>query len=454
MDVLTGIRLLSLLRRLRKRDKWTRQRLHEHQNEMLRKLREYACATSPFYKEFHKGLANKPLHELPVLTKAVLMENFDELVTDRSVHLRDVEAHLSNLKGDELFLDRYRVAATSGSTGLRGFFLFNQSEWLTVLASFARAYEWAGGRPGVTRRIKTASIFSPVHWHVSRRVTESFKTPWLPSLYLPADDPLEKIVRDLNAFQPEMLACYTSIARILAKEQIAGSLNISPHHVLTGAEALTPDTRKRIEKAWGDGRLFDQYGATEGGNMAAECTRHEGLHLMEDLVIFEVVDRENRPVPAGAYGDKLLITVLFSRTQPLIRYELSDSIRLAAGDCPCGRPFRRIRDIQGRMEEMLCFPAVAGGEVTVNPVVFDQVMDTAPVGEWQVVHDAEGLNVFLSGVQEGHDDEMLRKALHEALSDKRAVVPPIRIRRVPVIRRGATGKAPLIKSKLRCVSAF
>ena len=58
--------------------------------------------------------------------------------------------------------------------------------------------------------------------------------------------------------------------------------------------------------------------------------RHKGLHLFEDLVITEVVDEKNRPVSPGAYGDKVLMTVLFGRTQPLIRYGMSDSIKPAS----------------------------------------------------------------------------------------------------------------------------
>jgi phenylacetate-coenzyme A ligase PaaK-like adenylate-forming protein len=116
--------------------------------------------------------------------------------------------------------------------------------------------------------------------------------------------------------------------RILADEQLARRLQIRPRAVFTSSEVLTEETRRRIVQAWGE-RLFNQYAATEVGSLAAECEHHRGMHLMEDLVIVEVVDRNNSHVPPGAYGDKLLITVLGSRTQPLIRYELDDSVRLS-----------------------------------------------------------------------------------------------------------------------------
>jgi len=199
----------------------------------------------------------------------------------------------------------------------------------------------------------------------------------------------------------------------------------------------------------GAGRLFDIYGATESGMIAAECAHHAGLHLFEDLSIIEVVNERNRPVPPGVYGDKLLITVLFNRAQPLIRYELTDSVRLSGKDCPCGRPFATITDVRGRLEEILRFPAAAGGEVAVNPVIFDQVMDRLPGGEWQVVQEAGGLTVLLAGAPEGLEDDALAGDVRRALESQGAVAPPIAVRRVPAIPRLATGKAPLIRSSLR-----
>ena len=68
------------------------------------------------------------------------------------------------------------------------------------------------------------------------------------------------------------------------------------------------------------------YGATETAGIASEC-RHGRLHRYEDLVIAEIVDEANRPVAPGDFGAKLLVTVLFSRTQPLIRYEMSDRVK-------------------------------------------------------------------------------------------------------------------------------
>lgn len=93
-----------ICRQFRPRDHWTRKLLETHQAHALHSLRDYAYAHSPFYQWFHHGLTGAPLHELPVLTKALLMEHFDDLVTDRAIRLEEVKAHLRDLPGDERFL--------------------------------------------------------------------------------------------------------------------------------------------------------------------------------------------------------------------------------------------------------------------------------------------------------------------------------------------------------------
>jgi phenylacetate-coenzyme A ligase PaaK-like adenylate-forming protein len=282
---------------------------------------------------------------------------------------------------------------------------------------------------------------------MSTRVNETAHSWWMPELHIAASRPIETIVEHLGAWQPEVLIAYASMARILADEQLAGRLQIRPRAVFTSSEVLTQETRRRIVQAWGE-RLFNQYAATEVGSLAAECNHHRGMHLMEDLVIVEVVDRNNRHLPPGVYGDKLLITVLGSRTQPLIRYELDDSVRLSPEPCPSGYPFALIDDIQGRVEDVLSFPGEAFGVVPVHPLVFSRVMDILPVSGWQVVQESDGLRVLLSGVRGEFEDEMLADTLRQALSEQGAIVPLVEVQRVSAIPKTVAGKAPLIKSNL------
>jgi phenylacetate-coenzyme A ligase PaaK-like adenylate-forming protein len=446
MDLPIMLKLLAKLGQLRKHERWTRPQLEAYQAEQLRRQRAYAYARSPFYQQFHKGLEDRPLYELPILTKAMLVDHFDDLVTDRTLHLADVRAYATQGEAGKRYRNRYWVNATSGSSGHPGFFVFDDAEWVAILASFARGQEWSGLRISLTRQQRMATVASISPWHISSQASAVAKSWWRPSLRLPASQPLPQTVQQLNGWRPEVLIAYASMAGILAEEQLAGRLHIHPQVVYTSSEVLTPQTRQRVRQAWGD-EPFDQYGATETADIAAEYRACRRMHLFEDLLLAEVVDDQNRPVPPGEYGAKVLITTLFSRTQPLIRYELNDSVRISTEEHACGLPFAVLESVQGRKEDALELPGMAGGRIWVQPLVFNRVMDVIPVSGWQVIQEADdSLTVLLSGVRNGLTDAALSDQLLRSLAQERVRAPAIKIEHVAAIPKTAAGKAPLIKA--------
>ena len=442
-------RLLLALRQLRARERWTRPQIEAYQQVALARQRAYAYAHSPFYRDFHKGVFDRPLPELPVLTKATLMEHFDDLVTDRAIRLDDVRAYAAATRPIGLFRDRYRVTATSGSSGRPGYFLFSETEWLTIMASFARGQEWSGATISLLHRRRMATVASISPWHVSSQVAASAQTWWTPSLRLAASDPLESLVERLNAWHPQILITYASMARLLAEEQLAGRLCIQLETVFTSSEVLTEETRRRARAAWGI-EPFNQYGATETAEIAAERRGCHRLHLFDDLVLVEPVDEHDRPVPAGTLGVRLLVTTLFSRTQPLIRYALEDSVRLAPEAHACGLTFGALESIQGRVEDTLQLPGTTGARVSVRPLVFNRVMDILPVSGWQVIQGVDdGLTVLLSGVRDANLTATVAGRLRASLNAEGVRPPSISVRAVDRIPQAPSGKAPLIKGHQR-----
>jgi phenylacetate-CoA ligase len=189
MDVSVIARVLWLRRRLRARERWSQPRLREHQQRELRTLRAFASGRSAFYRDFHRGLDRAPLGELPVLTKATLMDNFDRLSTDPVVRLADLQAYLDTLHGNEPFAGRYWVSATSGNSGRRSIIPTNAHEWAMIIASYGRANEWAGISSGFTRRVSMAVVSSTAAWHQSSRVAAAVRSPFIVSDRLDAASP-------------------------------------------------------------------------------------------------------------------------------------------------------------------------------------------------------------------------------------------------------------------------
>ena len=436
MNVATIAVLLRERAHLHTHDGWTRDEVLAYQSQRLAELRAYATAHSPFYRDLHRGLEGAPLSSLPVVTKATVLERFDDLVTDPEVHLADVERYVTTASATDRFRDRYRVAATGGTTGRRGVFLADPHEWTQILASYGRAYEWAGVAAGLTNRIRMAVISSRNTSHQSSIVGATIASRFIPTLRLDAIQPIEAVVAALNAFRPNSLVGYASILRILAEEQSDGRLQVTPRAVMSASEVLTADTRERIRAAFGV-PATNVYAATETAGIASEC-RLGHLHRYEDLVIVEVVDEDNQPMPEGEYGAKTLVTVLFSRTQPLIRYELSDRIATAPG-LPGDLPFSLLSGIQGREEEVLTL-----GGVAVHPNVFHGALERLPVAGWQVIDESGRVRVLLAGATEV-DATATADAVRLALELVGAHHVPVAVDLVDVIPRTALGKAPLIR---------
>jgi len=215
-------------RALRSHERWSRAEIDSHQATALAALRRYTGDRSRFYRRFHAGYESRPLAELPVLTKGQVMEAFDDLVTDPEVRLAEVREFLSALDSYRLFQGRYWVARTSGSTGMPGIFLWNRPEWATVIASYARAQEWAGIKADLLRRTRIGVVSSRIPWHQSALVGMSVDSPFVPVRRFDATSPLADIVGGLNDWQPENLICYASMGRLLAEEQLADASGSRP----------------------------------------------------------------------------------------------------------------------------------------------------------------------------------------------------------------------------------
>ncbi|WP_104062545.1 phenylacetate--CoA ligase family protein [Arthrobacter sp. 4R501] len=447
MDLRLISRVVFLRAAWRKRDRWDAARIAEHQDHALQELRRAAYAGSEFYRRHHTGLHDAPLDQLPPVTKADLMEHFDEAVTTPDLRLADLEAHLRSLtesRGDPgvPWQGRWWAAATSGTTGRRGTFVWNRSEWGTVLASYARANDWAGISAGPTRPLKMALVSSRVPTHQSAVVGASLRSRLVPTLRLDVTAPMEDTVAALNRFQPRILVGYASALKPLAAEQHAGRLHISPQGVMSASEVLTPHTAAELEAAWGSGP-FDVYAATETAGMASPCT-YRNRHVYEDLLIIEPVDQDGNPVPPGTTGARLLVTVLFSRTLPLIRYEMSDSVRLGGRGCPCGRAFTLLGDIEGRLEDILNLPG-RQGPVSIHPIVFHHVLDEAGSAGWQVIQEPPGLRVLLAGLAPGASIEGVRAAVIGALNAAGVVETRVDVQLADHVERTALGKAPFVR---------
>lgn len=378
--------------------RWDRPTIDRHRRDALRALVAAAKVGSPWHAarlaDVDAGsLELADLPSLPTMTKADLMGNFDDVVTDRRVTRAACETHLADLTTDRYLLDDLHVVASGGSSGERGVFVYGWDAWIDVhLGLGRRVIDDLFSSPPTDGAARMGLVTAANATHMTTAVATTFASPAVDVRPFPVTLPVADIVAGLNDVQPGSLTTYASMLGVLAAEAAAGRLRVSPRRIVATSEPLLPEVRAAAEAAFG-APVANVWGTSEGGVMAVGCWQDHGMHVNEDLVILEPVDADGRPVPAGERSAKVLLTNLFNPTQPLIRYELTDEVTFLDEPCACGSTHRRVADVQGRLDDVFAY-----GAVHVHPHVLRSVLGRHPeVVEYQVRQTASGVDVAVLG---------------------------------------------------------
>ena len=311
---------------------WTAEQIRAERQRALRETLLHAKANSPWHanrlsRVDPAAFTEADLQALPVMTKTDVMTHWDAIVTDRRLTLAGCNAHIAaKLNGtckDYYYLDEYLVIATGGSSGVRGVFPWGWNEFIEIVL---RDVPLSGAR----RAAGDIDRPAPARGDRGRRDRSWQPLPLLhsdrsgaPVKWFPASTPIAELVSELNDAQPTQINSFASSLQEIAAEALAGRLKISPHRVTANSEPLMPETRDAARKAW-DVEINNMWGCVEVGHIGIECDMHEGLHRSDDLIITEFVDHNDRPTTDPDAIDRILVTSLFGRTMPLIRYELTD----------------------------------------------------------------------------------------------------------------------------------
>ena len=134
-------RLLWNLYQQKQNTKKSRQQIELLQKRKLERMLRYAYENSPYYRKAFEAaginaetIMGTPLSRFPTLNKEQLMEHFDDLVTDRSLNQKELlyfDEHSKN--GEEIYLGKYHVVHSSGSTGTPRYFVYDNAAWEQML---------------------------------------------------------------------------------------------------------------------------------------------------------------------------------------------------------------------------------------------------------------------------------------------------------------------------------
>lgn len=360
-DLVYGSRVSAKFNEMMRTDKLSESELIDIQNRKLQKLVQHCYATVPYYTQLFDSLGIKPeqikcrqdLEVLPVLTKQIIRDNYD------------------NLFSTAVSPNRLRKSSTGGSTGTPLKFCTDSDEWSSWKASTLRAWKWYGlnlgdkifslGGSSINKKKELLS-FKGLY---DRIIMRNFK-------YSSADVTDECMQRNYEEFvrlKPQAMRGYGSALYIFARYIEKMNLPLPQIKVvLTTGEVLMPEYRRKIEQVF-RAPLYDAYGAGDGGILSHECLEHKGFHITEEACVIEITDKQGHVLPDGEVGF-VCTTDLDNYVFPFLRYHVGDMAYIKQEKCACGRTSRLIGEVMGRAGRLMYNKQGVPISPTVLPMMF------------------------------------------------------------------------------------
>ena len=424
IEAFLGTRMLKYLRTLEETQWWSPSQLRELQEEKLRALIKHAYKNVPYYRRIfeERGLTDKDiqttedLQKLPVLTKDDVRQSFPDLMAE-------------DFNKRKAFLN-----TTGGSTGEPLKYYVGMDVASITWAGMFRGWGWAGYKLGDKRAAIAGSSLvtdKPTFKMRARNIIER-------NLKLTALDMSERIMNSyaerLRKYRPLFIRGYPSVLyRFADYLNMKGINDIQPKAVFVTAEMLLPQQRKVIEAQFGC-RVFDNYGAYDGGPQAMECSEHCGFHISAEKAIMEFVDENKKPVPPGCSGE-ILATDLHNYSMPFIRYAVDDRGTLAEEQCPCGRGLPLVKYLEGRTTDIITF---SDGSTVPGPVLVDLFQKFQYIKQYQVIENAMDKLLIKLVKREGYTDKDTEHFLStvKAHLSERAKIEMEFVDEIPTTRAG------------------
>jgi phenylacetate-CoA ligase len=321
------------------------QYLHPEQFRSLqmRRLRQQlvdAFRYVPFYRHRMTQAGLTPLD----------IQTHDDLSLLPVVTKRDIQDHQDMLLASNIPETKRERHQTGASTGSPLQFYLDLERADSRMASTHRHNGWAGLRPGDWYAWLEESGLD-----VCATRDPSWRQKLLDrslNLHTAAvsEESMAKYAEVLRKYRPRYMVADAQSAMLFAGFCLANNIrDIAFESVIVGAHTLLPGERHIVEQAFG-GKVFSRYSCQAVSVIASECEYHSGLHINADALLVEVEAVPDLPTGMG----RVLVTDLFNRSMPLIRYETGDMARLDSDmQCPCGRSLPLIGNVQRRNPDSL-----------------------------------------------------------------------------------------------------
>ena len=313
--------------------------------QRLQRLLEHCYREVPYYQKRWRELGATPADirnlndyaKLPILTKADIRANFDQL-------------QAQSWRGRLLF------KATGGSTGEPMRFGYTRESNDRRTAVMWRGYEWAGSRMGRrTLFLWGGAVGEPSRAHQlkDRLYNAVFARHILNSFHM-TEANMAEFADAIDRYRPEVIVAYVGPLVRLAQWLLATGRKIHrPQSIIGAAEALHEFQREILEQAFGC-PAFNTYGCREFMLIASECEQRHGLHVNADHLVVELQQAKSAQASTGT--GEVVITDLFNYGMPFIRYVNGDTATASTSACSCGRGLPLLSSVGGRVLDAIRTP--------------------------------------------------------------------------------------------------
>ncbi len=284
------------------------QEFKNHLESKKQEIVNFHLKNNPFYQSLVGDTHFKDWNNLPVLTK------------------KDLQKPLSDRLSVGYSPKNIFVNKTSGSSGDPFVFAKDKPAHALTWASIIYRFGWYGINFNSSYQARFYGIPLDFIGYQKERLKDFLGQRYRFPIFNLSDEFLETVLIHFKKRKFEYINGYTSsivlFAKFLEKKNIK-LIDICPtlRVCMVTSEMLFDDDKLLMETQFGI-PVVNEYGASELDLIAFQNTNDEWQVNAETLFV-EILDEKNQPVPYGTEG-KVVITSLFNKAHPFIRYEIGD----------------------------------------------------------------------------------------------------------------------------------
>lgn len=307
-------------------------------SKQLQAIVAFHLEHTPFYNTLCQGIDTKDWSALPVLTKANLQQPLANRLSDKYT-LKTVHKH-----------------KTSGSSGTPFEFAKDNFAHAMTWVTFMQRYSWFNIDLNTSKQARFYGIPLDTNGYYKERLKDCLGNRFRFSVFDLSDAALNKVLHKFKRTKFNYINGYTSaivqFAKFLKRNNIVLK-DVCPTLTvcIVTSEMLFDDDKKLLETQFNI-PIVNEYGAAELGLIAFEDQDDNWIVNTNHLYV-EILDNNNQPVPYGQPG-KIVVTDLYNRAHPFIRYELGDLGQLSTKST-LQRPI--LESLIGRTSDFITLPS-------------------------------------------------------------------------------------------------